>query len=128
MSDHQITKTHHTEIPAYTGPHAIPGIRFRAARQALGVSAWGMNVLEIDAGADGYPRHNHQSDGQEEVYVVLAGAGVLHTPDGDVTLRSGDMVRVPPASTRSISADEGGITVLALGGTPGAPYTPSPGM
>ena len=43
------------DIAPYAGPNAIPGIRFRAARQVLGVTAWGMNVLELDAHCTGHP-------------------------------------------------------------------------
>jgi len=57
------------EISYYTGPNAIPGIRFHSAGRELGVTAWGMNVLEIDAGCTGYPEHDHASDGQEEVWI-----------------------------------------------------------
>jgi hypothetical protein len=31
------------------GAHAIPGIKFRHAARELGVTTWGMNVLEIEA-------------------------------------------------------------------------------
>src|SRR5262249_21173997 len=58
-----------TEIAPYAGPNAIAGIRFRPAARELGVSAWGMNVIEIDAGCEAYPEHDHVRDGQEEVYV-----------------------------------------------------------
>lgn len=62
----------------YEGPHAIEGIRFRALRGALEVTAWGMNVIDLDAGATGYPEHDHTKDGQEEVYVILSGEVELH--------------------------------------------------
>jgi len=65
------------EIEAYAGSNEIPGIRFRPARQALGVSSWGINVLELDPGCAGYPEHDHASDGHEEVSVVLRGSIVL---------------------------------------------------
>lgn len=115
------------DIEAYTGPHAIPGIRFRPARQALGVESWGMNVLELDAHCSGYPEHDHANDGQEEVYVVLRGSIILQAAGGEHTLAAGTMVRVAPAVRRKfVTGDEGAI-LLALGGTPGQPYTPSMG-
>ena len=115
------------EIPHYDGPHAIPGIRFRPARSTLGVSAWGMNVLEIDAGCTGYPEHDHAHDDQEEVYVVLRGAAVLHADGASYQVTAGAMVRVPPAVKRTF-ATESGVVILALGATPGVAYSPSPGM
>ena len=51
----------------YDGPHAIPGIRFRAIASALGITAWGMNVLELDPACERYPQHDHEKDGQERV-------------------------------------------------------------
>ncbi|MEZ5987572.1 MAG: hypothetical protein R3F30_00295 [Planctomycetota bacterium] len=63
----------------YEGPDAIPGIRFRPVGPALGVSGWGMNLLELDAGCTGYPEHDYAADGQEEPYVVLEGSAELRT-------------------------------------------------
>ena len=116
---------HLSEIAAYDGAHAIPGIRFRAARQALGVTAWGMNVLELDPGNDGHPEHDHAADGQEEVYVVLSGSATLQTPQGSHDLRTGDLCRVAPELRRKLVAGEHGAVLLALGGTPGTAFTPT---
>ena len=55
------------EIEAYAGPRAIPGIRMRPAARALGITAWGMNVIDLDAGTTRYPEHDHVTSGQEEV-------------------------------------------------------------
>ena len=116
-----------TAIPFYEGPHAIPGIRFRHARQALGVSAWGMNLIDLDPGCTGYPEHDHTADGQEEVYLVLRGSGALVIDGTAHALAVGSMVRVPPEVTRTFTTDEG-LVFLALGGTPGAAYAAPAGM
>ena len=87
-------------IPPYEGPHEIPGIRFRPARTALGVTSWGMNIIELDPDCTGYPEHDHASEGHEEVYVILRGAVVLHAGGEERTLGQGDMVRVSPELTR----------------------------
>jgi quercetin dioxygenase-like cupin family protein len=122
-----ITVKNIDQIEAYGGPHAIPGIRFRPARDALGVSAWGMSVLELDPHVTGYPEHDHGNDGHEEVYLVLRGSIVLQTGGAERVLSQGDFVRVAPETTRKfVTRDEGAI-LLALGGTPGKPYTPSMG-
>jgi uncharacterized cupin superfamily protein len=113
------------EIEAYSGPNAIPGIRFRPARQALGVTSWGMNVLELDPGCSGYPEHDHESEGHEEVYLVLRGSIVLQTDGNERTLSQGDFVRVAPETRRKFVTREQGATILALGGTPGKPYAPA---
>lgn len=115
------------EIEAYAGPHAIPGIRFRPAREALGVSSFGMNVLELDPDCDGHPEHDHHGDGHEEVYVVLRGSVRIKAGDTETTLRAGDLARVGPTVRRKLVASEEGAVVLALGGTPGQSYQPSMG-
>lgn len=112
-------------IEAYAGPHAIPGIRFRPVRAALGVAAWGMNVIEIDAGCTGYPEHDHVADGQEEVYFVVRGSAALVAHGAETPLPTGAFVRVPPAVRRKLLAGPDGVTILALGGTPGQAFSPT---
>lgn len=77
MADVTIKKI--DEIDFYKGEHAIPGIKFRSAGRELGVSAWGMNVLDIAAGCNDYPEHDHVKDGQEEFYVILDGSAELQS-------------------------------------------------
>jgi mannose-6-phosphate isomerase-like protein (cupin superfamily) len=110
------------EIPYYKGTNAIPGIKFHSAGRELGVTAWGMNVLEIDAGCTAYPEHDHVKDGQEEVYVVLRGSGTLDAGDEKTVLTAGTLVRVGPSQKRKILPGPEGIAVLAIGGTPGQAY------
>jgi len=108
----------------FKGPNAIPGIKFRMAGRALGVSSWGMNVIEIEPGCTSYPEHDHQKDGQEEVYVILKGSAMLITPDGKQPLQEGMLVRIGPETKRKFLPGENGLTLLALGGTPGQAYSP----
>ncbi|MNC90064.1 Cupin domain protein [compost metagenome] len=91
-------------------------------RSALGVSAWGMNVLELDPGCTGYPEHDHEKDGQEEVYVVLDGALTLQAAGEERTLGRGDFVRVGPETRRKFVTGSSGATLLAIGATPGKAY------
>jgi uncharacterized cupin superfamily protein len=114
-------------IEAYAGENAIPGIRFRPARQALGVSSWGMSVLELDPECTGYPEHHHESEGHEEVYLVLEGSVVLRANGEERTLSAGDFVRVAPHVSRKFITKNEPATLLALGGTPGKPYAPAVG-
>ncbi|MCL2448287.1 MAG: hypothetical protein FWD17_05020 [Polyangiaceae bacterium] len=110
------------DIAYFQGPNAIAGIRFHMAARELGVTAWGMSVLEIDAGCTGYPEHDHERDGQEEVYVVLRGDGTLDSSGEKTALRTGMLVRVGPKTKRKILPGPQGITVLAIGATPGKAY------
>lgn len=123
----EITLKKLVDIEAYAGPNAIDGIRFRPARPALGISSWGMNVLELDPNCANYPEHHHGKDNHEEVYVVLRGSVFLQAKGEEWRLDAGDMVRVAPPVSRKFVTREAGATLLAIGGTPGKPYEPSMG-
>ncbi len=92
----------------------------------MDVSAWGMNVIEFDADTEGYPEHNHEQDGQQEVYLVLNGSIVLMVAGAETILKQGDMVQVPPAIDRKFITRVHSATLLAIGGTAGKAYTPDP--
>jgi uncharacterized cupin superfamily protein len=119
-----VTIKHIEAMDFYKGPHAIPGIRFRSAGKELGVTAWGMNVLELEPRCSGYPEHDHVADGQEEVYVVLRGAARLRTGEVERRVVQGEMVRVAPGQKRAWLTDDEGVLLLALGATPGKAYEP----
>ncbi len=120
MSDVKTMKIE--EVAPYDGPGRIEGIRFRSVGRALGIKAWGMSVLEIDAGCTGYPQHDHVKDGQEEVYVVLEGGGTIETAGEKTPVSRGALVRVGAGTQRKIVPGPQGITVMAIGGTPGKAY------
>jgi mannose-6-phosphate isomerase-like protein (cupin superfamily) len=107
------------ELDSYNGEG-----RFRYAAKSLGVSSWGMNVLELPPRWSDYPDHDHAKDGQEEVYVVLDGSAQLQAGTETFQLVRGTMARVGPAQKRKIVPGPDGVTLLALGGTPGKAYTP----
>ncbi|HWE24531.1 MAG TPA: cupin domain-containing protein [Myxococcales bacterium] len=112
------------DIDWYKGPNAIANMRFRPAARALGVTAWGMSVIEIEPGCDRYPEHDHSRDGQEEVYVLLRGSATLRTPEQEWQLETGDAVRVGPGVKRKWLPGPSGVMLLALGATPGKAYEP----
>lgn len=85
-----------------------------------------MNVLEIDAGCVGYPEQDHERDGQEEVYVILQGDGTLDAAGEKTALSTGMLLRLGPSTKRKILPGPQGITVLAIGATPGKAYPPRP--
>jgi mannose-6-phosphate isomerase-like protein (cupin superfamily) len=95
---------------------------FKRARAELGVEAWGMQVLEIPAKATQYPEHDHAETGQEEVFVVLRGAGEIEIDGERHPLDPETMVRVGPGHTRKLWPGDDGMRVLALGGVPGQAY------
>jgi mannose-6-phosphate isomerase-like protein (cupin superfamily) len=100
----------------------------RRARATLGVSAWGMQLITLPPRWEGYPNHRHDAaaldPNQEEVYIPLAGTGVLHADGEAFELRPGMMARVGPEQHRRIVPGGDGIRLIALGGSPGA-FRPS---
>jgi quercetin dioxygenase-like cupin family protein len=120
----QVTIKRIDEIDYYKGPNAIKGIRFRSAAKELGVTAWGMNVLELEPNCVNYPEHDHVGDGQEEVYVVLRGSARLRAGEVDHRVEAGSLVRVAPGQKRLWITEGEGVTLLAIGATPGQAYQP----
>jgi uncharacterized cupin superfamily protein len=114
-----------TSVDVYTGPNALAGIRFRAIRQALGVRAWGMNVLEMDPHCEAYPAHDHQHDDQEEVYLVLEGSLVIQFDGHERVLMRGDLAHVTHDTKRKLVTRESSAVLLALGGVPGKAFNPT---
>jgi mannose-6-phosphate isomerase-like protein (cupin superfamily) len=94
----------------------------KLAGAELGVRAFGMQVLDLPSGFSEYPEHDHAEDGQEEVYVVLAGDACFVIDGEDVPAAAGDVVRVDPISRRTMRPGPQGVRVLALGCAPGEPY------
>jgi len=92
------------------------------ARAGLGVSAFGLSVERWPAGSDLYPEHAEPE--QEEVYVVLEGSATLVAGGREYPLEPLRLARVAPRITRKILPGDKGVTVLCIGGIPGAAYTP----
>jgi uncharacterized cupin superfamily protein len=112
------------ELEYYQGAGAIPSIRFCQAAKTLGITAWGMNILDLGPGCADYPEHDHIKDGQEEVYVVLRGKGTLRADGEEWPIEAGQLIRVGPHQRRKFLAGPEGVTLLAIGATPGQAYKP----
>lgn len=95
---------------------------FKLARAELGITSFGMAVMDIPAGYGDYPEHDHSEDGQEEVYMALGGSGEIEIDGERHPLEPGTMVRVSPGTKRKIWPGDDGVRVLAIGATPGKPY------
>ena len=96
----------------------------RKARAELGVTSVGMSILTMPAGYDRYPDHDHTHDQQEEVYIVLAGSGVLTIEGEEFALDDETMARVGPGTKRKVVPGPDGVRLLVLGGVPGEAYQP----
>jgi len=66
MSGHAVKKIDDMEA-VYLGA-------FKRARAELGVESFGLQILDLPPNYDNYPEHDHEQDGQEEVYVALRGS------------------------------------------------------
>jgi mannose-6-phosphate isomerase-like protein (cupin superfamily) len=95
---------------------------FVKARAELGVSAFGMQVLQMPPNYADYPEHDHAESGQEEVFLTLRGSGFIDVDGERVELDPETFVRVGAGAKRKIHAGPEGIRVLAIGGCPGEAY------
>jgi len=95
---------------------------FVKARAELGVSAFGMQVIQMPPDYGDYPEHDHADSGQEEVFLTLSGSGSMDIEGERVDLDSETLVRVGAGAKRKIYAGPQGIRVLAIGGAPGEVY------
>jgi mannose-6-phosphate isomerase-like protein (cupin superfamily) len=95
---------------------------FVKARAELGVTAFGMQVIQLPPDYADYPEHDHTESGQEEVFVALSGSGWIEVDGERVELDSETLVRVGPEARRKVFAGPQGLRMLALGGCPGEAY------
>jgi hypothetical protein len=95
---------------------------FVKARAELGVSAFGMQVIQMPPDYADYPEHDHADSAQEEVFLALTGSGWIDVDGQRVDLDGETIVRVGARAKRKIYAGPQGIRVLAIGGAPGEPY------
>ena len=99
---------------------AILGGSFIRVRSALGVTSFGMQVVDLPPNFVRYPTHDHVHDGQEEVFVVLQGGGEIEIDRSERYLLDPEhMVRVGSESERKLLPGDEGMRVLILGGIPG---------
>ena len=122
------------KIEAISG--VLEGITFHKAAAALGVSSFGVSVIDLETGAGTYPEHDHseagiggrmfanrpQQLGQEEVYFALRGSGTVEAAGSSYPLDVDHAVRVGQDVVRKVLPGPEGLRLLAIGGTPGQAY------
>lgn len=122
------------DIDAIEG--VLDGIKLHRVAAALGVSAFGISIVDMEPGADQYPEHDHSPDGiggqmfaqrpqqlgQEEVYVALRGSGTIEADGERYVLDPDHIVRVGPATRRTVTPGPDGLRLLAIGAVPGRAY------
>jgi mannose-6-phosphate isomerase-like protein (cupin superfamily) len=102
-----------------------PGGMARKVRRALGARAFGVNYFVFPANQAGR-EHHHAESGQEEVYFVVRGSGVMHVGGAEVELRPGRFVRVDGAVTRLPVSGPEGLEYLVVGAPLEGGYEPPP--
>ena len=106
---------------------AIFGGGFRRVRAGLGVTSFGIAVMELPPNFSDYPEHDQTHDHQEEVYTLLSGRATLRVGgEGgeEIALEPGLWVRVGMDEKRKIITGDEPARVIAVGGSPGRAYVP----
>jgi mannose-6-phosphate isomerase-like protein (cupin superfamily) len=98
---------------------AAPGQGFgerweaRVARQDLGAERTGLTHFRLRPGRRSPFSHRHRE--AEEVYVVLAGAGLVKLGDEVRPVRPLDAIRIGPSVPRAFEAGPDGLELIACG-------------
>jgi quercetin dioxygenase-like cupin family protein len=103
---------------------AVFGGGMRRVRAGLGVTSFGMQVIELPPDFSLYPSHDHSHDEQEEVYLTLGGRAKLQVGEEEFDLEPGVFARVGPGQQRKLVTGPDGARILVLGGMPGKVYEP----
>jgi mannose-6-phosphate isomerase-like protein (cupin superfamily) len=101
---------------------AIYGGAFKRARAELGVESFGMQIIDMPPDFENYPEHDHEQDGQEEVYLTLRGSGELDIAGERFPLDSDHVARIGPGVMRKVYPGAEGIRILVVGGKVGESY------
>lgn len=97
---------------------------WKLARKALGTSAFGFNMVEIEPGGE-IPEHDEGESGQVELYVILEGEAVLRIEGEDHPAPAGTFVSIEPPASRTILNRSGTrVTALLIGVHPSEGYEP----
>jgi len=97
---------------------------WRLARKALGTSAFGFNLVEIDPGGQ-IPEHDETGSGQVELFIVLEGDAVMRLEGEEHEAPAGTFASIePPASRTILNRSDAPVTALLIGVQPEGGYEP----
>ena len=100
------------------------GCTWMLARKALGTSAFGFNLVEIEPGG-ALPEHDEAGSGQVELYIVLEGEATIAVDGDEQTAPAGTFASLDPESTRTLmNRSEEPVVALLVGVLPGEGYQP----
>ena len=93
------------------------GFGFRKVRAALGITAFGVNVVVYPPHYEGF---HHYHDTQDELYFVHSGRARVEVADDERELGPGGMVHVESTTPRRLSnAGDEPLVMLVVGGKGG---------
>jgi hypothetical protein len=95
---------------------------YKRARAELGVSSFGLQVIDLPPDYPDYPDHDHAEEGQEEVFLVIRGSGEIEIEGERFPLDPEHMARVAPATKRKVWPGGDGMRMVVIGGVPGGVY------
>ena len=106
-------------------------VPMKPVRHHLGITGFGVNAWTArNAGDRLIPEHQEANDTEEEserdeeLYLVLQGRAVFELDGERHDAPAGTFVFVRPRVNRTAFAEEPATVIVAVGGTPGKPYTP----
>jgi len=100
------------------------GCTWMLARKALGTSAFGFNLVEIEPGG-ALPEHDEAGSGQVELYIVLEGEATIAVDGDEQTAPAGTFASLDPESTRTLmNRSQEPVVALLVGVLPGEGYQP----
>jgi quercetin dioxygenase-like cupin family protein len=83
------------------------------ARDDLDATQFGISLQQLKPNQRMPFGHYHES--QEEVYVIVGGAGRLKLDDDVVEVQKWDAIRIAPEVTRGVEAGPEGLDLIAFG-------------
>jgi quercetin dioxygenase-like cupin family protein len=97
---------------------------WRLARRALGTSAFGFNLVEIDPGGQ-IPEHDETGSGQVELFIVLEGEAVMRLGGEEHPAPAGTFASIePPVSRTILNRSDSPVAALLIGVQPAGGYEP----
>ena len=77
------------------------GPKWRLVRRSLGVTSFGVNLVDIPPG-DAIPEHDERERDQEELFFVVSGSPTVVIDGAEYAAPAGTFVRVDPETLRRV--------------------------
>jgi quercetin dioxygenase-like cupin family protein len=98
--------------------------KWRLARRTLGLTSFGMNLVDLQPG-ERIPEHHERERDQEEVFIVLSGTATMLIDGEQHPAPTGTFVRLDPEPLRAlVNEGDGPATVLIASAPRSSGYEP----